>query len=55
MANFGQPGNRVNVQAAHDAFSVRLDGGARDAEFARNFLITLPFGDEHEHLALATG
>jgi len=41
----------VNVQAAHDAFlGASRMGARRFAEFARNFLITLPFGDEHEHL-----
>src|ERR1043165_2883541 len=48
----GQAGDGVDVQTAHDAFAVGLDGTNADAELMGDLLVALALGDQHQDLAL---
>src|SRR5512138_2891275 len=48
----GQARNAVDIQLAHDALAMRLYGPHPHSQAAGDFLVTQPFGDRHQHLAL---
>src|SRR5208337_4938716 len=52
---FGEAGDAVDVELAHDALAMGFDRANSHAEAAGNLLVAQPVGDPDEHLALTGG
>src|SRR5437879_12414107 len=48
-----QPRHRMDIQSAHDSFSMSFNGPDTNAQFAGNLLVALALGDQYQYFALA--
>ena len=52
---FGQAGDGVDIELAHDALAMGLNRADANAEAVGDLLVEQPLGNQGEHLTLAVG